>query len=258
MSGGVGPLTLTALQELPEILPGADLAALLGAALEREQVVLRAADVLVVAQKIVSKAEGRLVELAGVVAGERAQQLAAITRKDARLVQLILGESSEVLRAKPDVLIVRHRLGFVMANAGIDRSNLAHAGQREQVLLLPADPDASAAALREALRRRCGAAPGLIVSDSFGRAWRKGVVNVAIGTAGLPALVDRRGASDRAGRRLEVTEVAVADALAAAAGLLMGEAAEGIPAVLIRGFCVHGPERPAQALLRPLQEDLFQ
>jgi coenzyme F420-0:L-glutamate ligase/coenzyme F420-1:gamma-L-glutamate ligase len=256
MSSDPGSLTLTALRGLPEVLPGSDLAALLAEALERAQLRLAADDLLVVAQKIVSKAEGRYVPLAGVLPGERARELALITGKDARLIELILAECSEVLRAKRDVLIVRHRLGFVMANAGIDRSNLSD-GTGERVLLLPQDPEGSAAALRAALASRCGAAPGVIISDSFGRPWRRGVVNIALAAAGVPALVNRRGEHDRAGRRLEVTEVALADALAAAAGILMGEAAEGTPAVLIRGLHFTAAANPATTLIRPAAEDLF-
>jgi coenzyme F420-0:L-glutamate ligase/coenzyme F420-1:gamma-L-glutamate ligase len=257
MSAAAGSLTLAALRDMPEVVAGSDLAALIANALEAAALVLRAGDVLVVAQKVVSKAEGRYVTLNEVRPQARALQLAAITGKDARLVELILSESSEVLRAKRDVLIVRHRLGFVMANAGIDRSNLAASGGAEQVLLLPQDPQRSAVELRAALATRCASAPGVIISDSFGRAWRRGVVNVAIGAAGLTSLINRRGERDRAGRPLEVTEVAHADAIAAAAGLLMGEAAEGIPAVLVRGLAPAGPEAPAAALIRPLAEDLF-
>lgn len=255
MSVSSGSLTLTALRDIPEVLPGSDLAALLRAALETAGIRLRAADVMVIAQKIVSKAEGRYVELASVAPGARALELAAVTGKDARLIELILRESSEVLRAKRDVLIVRHRLGFVMANAGIDRSNVG-AGAGERVLLLPQDPEASAVALRESLARD-HEAPGVIISDSFGRPWRRGVVNIALEAAGIPSLLNRRGEPDRAGRGLEVTEVAVADALAAAAGLVMGEAAEGTPAVLIRGCEFKAAPTPARALLRPLDEDLF-
>ena len=211
---------------------------------------------LVIAQKVVSKAEGRYVRLADVVPGARAQELATVTGKDARLIELILAEASEVLRAQRGLLIVRHRLGLVMANAGIDRSNV-DAGADERVLLLPQDPEASAAALRAALAERAGAACGLIISDSFGRPWRRGVVNVAIAAAGVTALLDRRGEADRAGRPLEVTEVALADALAAAAGLVLGEAAEGTPAVLVRGFACQAAANPAAALIRPLDEDLF-
>lgn len=255
MSAAVA-VSLTALSGLPEVRPGDDLGQLLADALTRLGLVPQQADVLVVAQKVVSKAEGRRVDLATVTPGARAQQLARITGKDARLVELILAESTEVLRARPDVLIVRHRLGFVMANAGIDRSNVAAAGG-EWVLLLPQDPDAAAARLRATLAQRFGERCGVLISDSFGRPWRKGVVNIALGAAGVASLIDRRGAADRAGRRLEVTEVAHADALAAAAGLVMGEAAEGIPAVLIRGCTPIAPERNAQALIRPLAEDLF-
>jgi coenzyme F420-0:L-glutamate ligase / coenzyme F420-1:gamma-L-glutamate ligase len=253
----VAALTLTGLSGLPEVRPGDDLAALLAASLATLSPATAAADVLVVAQKVVSKSEGRLVELASVVPGTRARELAATTGKDARLVELILAESTEVLRARPDVLIVRHRLGFVMANAGIDRSNVPAPAGHEKVLLLPVDPDASAERLRAALGARLGVAPGVIISDSFGRPWRRGVVNIALGACGIPALVNRRGEADRAGRALEVTEVALGDALAAAAGLLMGEAAEGIPAVLIRGLRTSGPANSARSLIRPLHEDLF-
>jgi coenzyme F420-0:L-glutamate ligase/coenzyme F420-1:gamma-L-glutamate ligase len=257
MSGSPGSLTLNALRGIPEVLPGSDLEALLQGALAASGISLRAGDVLVVAQKIVSKAEGRYVDLASVAPQAQALELAAITGKDARLIELILRESTEVLRAKRDVLIVRHRLGFVMANAGIDRSNIGTRRGTEQVLLLPQDPEGSAAALRAALARHHAHAPGVIISDSFGRAWRKGVVNIALAAAGVPSLVNRRGERDRAGRRLEVTEVALADALAAAAGLIMGEAAEGTPVVLIRGCKFSWPETSAQALIRPLDEDLF-
>lgn len=249
-------VTLTALSGLPEVRAGDDLGALLAQTLTRLALRPEDTDVLVVAQKVVSKAEGRRVDLATVTARARAQELAVITGKDARLIELVLAESTEVLRARKDVLIVRHRRGFVMANAGIDRSNVAAAGG-DWVLLLPQDPDASAAQLRRALAEHFGSACGVIISDSFGRPWRKGVVNVALGAAGVAALIDRRGSADRAGRRLEVTEVALGDALAAAAGLLMGEAAEGIPAVLIRGCPQLAAERSAQALIRPLEEDLF-
>jgi coenzyme F420-0:L-glutamate ligase/coenzyme F420-1:gamma-L-glutamate ligase len=257
MTAVAGPLTLTALRDLPEVLPGSDLAALLAASLTAAGLDLRAGDVLVVAQKIVSKAEGRYVALATVQPQARALELATITGKDARLIELILAESSEVLRARRDVLIVRHRLGLVMANAGIDRSNLAAAPGTERVLLLPQDPEGSAAGLRSALLGCCGVAPGIIISDSFGRAWRRGVVNIAIGAAGIAALINRRGERDRAGRALEVTEVAHADAIAAAAGLVMGEASEGVPAVLVRGLASTSPETPATSLIRPLAEDLF-
>jgi coenzyme F420-0:L-glutamate ligase / coenzyme F420-1:gamma-L-glutamate ligase len=220
---------------------------------------LQPGDILVVAQKIVSKAEGRHVDLATVAPSARALELATATRKDPRLVQLVLDESGEVLRAVPNVLIVRHRCGYIMANAGIDRSNSGPRGAgQEIVVLLPVDPDASASRLRQALGARLGIEPGVIVSDSFGRPWRNGSVNVALGAAGLASLVDRRGEKDRDGRVLEATEVACADALAAGAGLAMGEGAEGTPMVLVRGWSAAAGERNGGALIRPPAEDLFQ
>jgi coenzyme F420-0:L-glutamate ligase/coenzyme F420-1:gamma-L-glutamate ligase len=247
-------LTLTALPGIGDIEPGDDLAAILGEALRTPDLTPGAQDVLVVAQKVVSKAEGRYVSLETVTVSPRAADLAVLTRKDARVVELVLRESVEVLRAKADVLIVRHRLGYVMANAGIDRSNV---GSKDRVLLLPVDPDGSAEALRASLLERHGLRVGVIISDSFGRPWRKGVTNVALGAAGVPALLDRRGEPDRNGRRLEVTEVALADQLASAAGLLMGEGAESQPAVWIGGLRLTGPPVPAARLIRPLAEDLF-
>jgi coenzyme F420-0:L-glutamate ligase/coenzyme F420-1:gamma-L-glutamate ligase len=258
MSRAAMPLTLTGIRGLPEVALGANLAAVLIAAIEDSALTLLAGDVLVIAQKIVSKAEGQLIDLASVVPGARALELAAITRKDARLIEVILSESTEVVRAAVNVLIVRHRLGCVMANGGVDRSNVASVTAREPVLLLPRDPDVSAAALRTALQHHFGVAPGIVISDSFGRPWRMGVVNVALGASGVPALLNRRGELDRTGRPLQVTEVAIADALAAAAGLVMGEAAESVPAVLIRGLQLQtAPASEARSLIRPLAEDLF-
>jgi len=246
----------TALSGLGEVEPGADLAHLIVQASEHQGLALASDDVLVVAQKIVSKAEGRFVELGSVVPSEQARRLAQVTQKDARLVEVILAESEEVVRAVRNVLIVRHRLGFVMANAGVDRSNIPQeAGER--VLLLPRDPAGSAQALRARLLELRHVSVGIIISDSFGRPWRRGVVNVALGCAGLPALIDRRGELDRDGRKLEVTEVAFADAVAAGAGLAMGEAAEGTPIVHVRGLAPRAPERSASALLRTKAEDLF-
>ena len=249
----VNSISFSAVQGIAEVAAGDDLGALLAAALPA----VADKDLLVIAQKVVSKAEGRSVDLNAVSPSPRALELAGVTRKDPRLVELILSESSDVLRAQPDVLIVRHRLGYVMANAGIDRSNVPSPAGEERVLLLPLDADASAAALRAALRNRLGVDLGIIISDSFGRAWRNGVVNVALGAAGLPSLVDRRGEPDRFGRGMEVTQVALADALAAAAGLVMGEGAEGVPAVLVQGLDWSAPDCPARSLIRPLAEDLF-
>jgi coenzyme F420-0:L-glutamate ligase / coenzyme F420-1:gamma-L-glutamate ligase len=250
-----------AIEGLPEIEPGTDLAALLIGALEAQSLAPRAQDVLIVAQKVVSKAEGRFVELGSIVPSPEAQRLATVTRKDPRIVEVVLRETDEVVRASANVLIVRHRLGFVMANAGVDRSNVppggARAAVRERVLLLPRDPDGSAVALRDALMKRFGVRFAVIVSDSFGRPWRRGVLNIALGSAGLPALIDRRGELDREGRALEVTEVAFADAIAAGAALVMGEAAEGTPVVLVRGLEWKAAESNAAALRRPKSEDLF-
>lgn len=247
-------ISFTALQGIPDVNAGDNLAALLAQAMPSEAI---SGDVLIVAQKIVSKAEGRVVDLKTVAPSARAQELAGITGKDPRLVELILAESGEVLRARPGVLIVRHRQGYVMANAGIDRSNVRCPEGEERVLLLPDDADASAAALREELHRCLGLELAVIVSDSFGRPWRNGSVNVALGAAGLPTLIDRRGETDRYGRTLEATQVALADALAAGAGLVMGEAAEGLPAVLAHGLSWTAAASSARALIRPLNEDLF-
>lgn len=251
------PLTLTGLPGIPEIESGAPLASFIIDAVGRAELRLEPGDVLVIAQKIISKAEGRRVRLADVIAGRRAVELAAIVDKDPRLVELMLRESQEVLRAKPNVLIVEHRLGFVMASAGIDQSNVPREGDEACVLLLPEDPDASARRLRDALRETCGVDVGVVINDSFGRAWRNGVTGVAIGVAGIPAVVDLRGAPDRNARPLEVTMVAAADELAAAASLVMGQRDEGVPAVHARGFPYAARESSVQELLRPRAEDLF-
>lgn len=216
----------------------------------------QASDVLVVTQKIVSKGEGRFVSLSDVTPSAAASELAAQTGKDPRLVELVLTESTEVVRAARGVLITRHRLGLVMANAGIDRSNSGDVHD-DGVLLLPVDPDASAERLSSGLRSILGVAPAIVISDSFGRPWRLGVVNVAVGSHGLPSLIDRRGELDRDGRPLEMTQIAFADLLASAAGLAMGEAAEGVPAALIRGCNWPATFTPASALVRAREEDLF-
>jgi coenzyme F420-0:L-glutamate ligase / coenzyme F420-1:gamma-L-glutamate ligase len=248
-------LTLTALAGIPLVAPGDDLAALLVAALRRMVIAPEDGDILVVAQKVVSKAEGRFVDLGSVAPSARAAALAKEVGKDPRLVEIILSESSEVVRHRKDILIVAHRLGFVMANAGVDQSNVGCEGER--VLLLPRDPDASAAALKARLDAEYGVKFGVVINDSFGRAWRNGVVGVALGAAGVPSLRDMVGKPDLFGRKMRVTEVAVADEIAAAASLLMGQAAEGIPAVHMRGLACDAPAVPASALLRPKDMDLF-
>lgn len=248
-------LRLVAPAGLPPVTAGTDLAAVVVDAVAAACGALDAGDVVVVAQKVVSKAEGRTVALAGVVPSSRAVALAATCRKDPRLVELVLRESRAVLRAVPGVLIVEHRLGHVMANAGIDQSNVD--GGEATALLLPEDPDASAAALRAALEGRFGVPVGVVVSDSFGRAWRLGTVGTAIGVSGLAAALDLRGRPDLFGRPLLSTIVGHADEIAAAASLLMGQGGEGRPVVVVRGL----PPAPAATgvapLLRPPGEDLF-
>ena len=249
-------LTITPLTGLPMVEPGDDLAALIVAALGRHALALERGDILVVAQKIVSKSEGRLVRLASVTPTAQALSLAKETEKDPRLVQLILDESTEVLRKKPGVLIVRNRLGIVGAQAGIDQSNVEH-GDDEKALLLPKDPDASAARLRAALQQRTGVRPGVIVSDSMNRPWRLGSIGGAIGSAGIQVLDDRRGQRDIYGRELKVTLINRADSIATAAILMMGETTERTPVALVRGFAEESSDATARDAIRPLDEDMF-
>lgn len=250
-------LELIPLTGMPHVEPGDDLAALLASGLRDAQVIPRDGDLLVIAQKIVSKAEDRYARLADVSVGEAARELAAKADKDPRLVQLILDESREVLRVRPGVIIVEHRNGYVHANAGIDRSNIAIDPHDPRVLLLPLDPDGSAAQLRRCLAESLGVQLGIIINDSFGRAWRNGTVGVAIGTAGLEPLDNRIGDADLFGNRLEVTEPAVADELAAAASFVMGQADEGCPAVLVRGASLSASAQGSGALLRERSMDMF-
>jgi coenzyme F420-0:L-glutamate ligase / coenzyme F420-1:gamma-L-glutamate ligase len=250
-------LEVVPLRGLPLIGAGDHLVDLIASALARNDVRLRARDVLVVAQKIVSKAEGRMVDLATIEPSARALALAAEVDKDPRLVEVILSESVRVVRARRGVLIVEHRLGFVMANAGVDRSNVAPADGPERVLLLPEHPDGSAEALRRGLAALTGIGVAVVISDSFGRPWRQGTAGVAIGVAGLPALIDLRGEPDLFGRRLEVSVVGFADEVAAAASLVMGQADEAQPVVLIRGLSWSAPESTAASIVRPPKEDLF-
>lgn len=256
-----GILSFLPVAGLPEVLPGDDLIAVLDRALgNTSNPQLQDGDVIVVAQKIISKAENRYVDLASIEPGAEARALAQRCHKDPRLVELVLRESTEVLRVAPNVLIVRHRLGFVVANAAIDQSNLPQSGERgERALLLPAHPDAAAQALREGLEKRYGLKLAVLISDSFGRAWRMGVCGVCIGCSGLDPLVDLRGASDRSGRPLQVTQIAVADQLCATATLVCGEAAEGRPVVIVRGVpaAYLVTSRGASELVRPLAQDLF-
>lgn len=246
-------LSLIALPGIPLIRAGDDLAHLLGDALKAADIAPVAGDVLVLAQKIVSKAEGRQVSLADVTPSPAAMDIAARAHKDPRVVELILSESSEIMRVRPGVIIVRHRLGLVLANAGIDHSNVERDGE---VLLLPRDPDASCAALRMRLRERTGTDISVVIIDSLGRAWRYGTVGTAIGASGLPGLLDLRGRRDLFDRALQTSELGYADEIAAAASLLMGQAGEGRPAVLVRGLA---PIRDGNAaeLIRDRAIDLF-
>ncbi len=255
---GRASLQLLAVAGLPMVQAGDDLGALIGGALTREGLALQDRDVIVVAQKIVSKAEGRMIDLATVTPSARASVLAGEIGKDPRLVELILSESVRVVRTRPNLLIVEHRLGFVMANAGVDQSNVAPQDGVHRALLLPRDPDASADALRARLAQESGARIAVIVNDSFGRAWRRGTCGIAIGAAGLPALLDLRGRPDLFGRTLEVSIIGFADEIAAAASLLMGQADEARPVVLVRGLNWELPPTNAHELVRPAAEDLFQ
>ncbi len=248
-------VSLHALPGIPAVQKGDDLAALIREGLARAGLSLQPHDVLVLAQKIVSKAEGRIVDVATVTPGAEAVALAAQVQKDPRLVQVILDQSARVVRARPNVLIVEHKRGWVMANAGVDHSNVAPPDGVDRVLLLPEDPDASAEALRRTL------APdfpiGVVINDSFGRAWRRGTMGIAIGAAGLPALLDLRGNPDLFGRILEVSISGFADEIAAAASLVQGQGAEGQPVVLVRGLAWTQPAHGASELVRPAAEDMF-
>jgi len=248
---------LIGVPDLPLVQPGDNLAAFIAAALERAALRPSAGDVLVVAQKVVSKAEDRFVDLATVGPSARAKTLAAEIGKDPRLVEVILGETRRVVRQRPNVLITEHRLGYVMANAGVDQSNVGPRDGRERVLLLPHDPDASAEHLRGRLSAHFGSDLAVIVSDSFGRPWRRGTAGIALGAAGLPAVVDLRGRDDLFGRPLQVSIVGFADEIAAAASLVMGQAAEAMPVVLVRGLGWTGEPSAARSLIRAAEEDLF-
>jgi len=247
-------MTLTALPGIPLVKPGDDLAGFILAAAGRVDLTFESGDLLVVAQKVVSKAEGRHVDLTQITPSAEAVEVAGRAEKDPRLVEVILSEAKQVLRIRPGVIIVEHRLGFVCANAGVDHSNVEG---EDVVLMLPEDPERSATRLRDELEQASGARLGVLIIDSLGRAWRMGTEGVAIGLSGLPALMDLRGWPDLFGDPLLVTQVGVADEVAAAASLLMGQAAEGRPVVHLRGMPYPLREGTTQELLRPKEEDLF-
>jgi coenzyme F420-0:L-glutamate ligase/coenzyme F420-1:gamma-L-glutamate ligase len=268
------PLTLTPLPSIPLIRPGDHLAVIILAALHASSLTLHNNDILVITSKIVSKAEGRLVNLTAIMPSKEALELAARSEKDSRMVELILQESREVLRIRPGTIIVEHRLGFVCANAGIDHSNINPSlpvgegpgpalseveGVRPEdwVLLLPEDPDRSAAEIRRKLEAASGARLGVMIIDSHGRAWRLGTVGMAIGLSGLPGVVDERGWQDLFGYTLQITVVGVADEMAAAASLVMGQASEATPVVHVRGFPYPLREGSLSELIRPREQDLF-
>ena len=301
------PLALTPLAGIPIVREGDDVAGLVGDAIDAAGIVPADFDVVVVTQKIVSKAEGRHVRLADVAPSPRAVALAASLGKDPRMIEVVLGESNEVVAHGYGVLITEHRSGHVMANAGVDRSNVGRSGAGdpgnameiddeavgdetaggeapaddkalppqgrphpgeieeagrempadESVLLLPSDPDASAAAFHNALEARFGCRLAVVISDSVGRAWRHGVAGIAVGAAGLPSLVDLRGAPDLFGEPLKVTLSGFADQIASAANLVAGEGGEGVPAVHVRGLAWSGEPAPARALVRERERDLF-
>lgn len=250
-------LRLIPLSGVPLIHPGTDLLALVCDITRASGPTLLDGDVLVIAQKIVSKAEGRYVDLDTVEPSQRALDLAKRVQKDPRLVEIILGESRRVLRHRAGALIVEHRLGFVLANAGVDQSNVDPRRGNRPVLLLPKDPDASARRLHEGLRERLGKAVAVVINDSLGRAWRLGTVGVALGAAGLPALFDLRGQPDLYGRPLQVSQTGFADEIAAAASLVMGQADEAAPMVVLRGLQWSAASSSAAHLVRDPNEDLF-
>ena len=252
-------LTLTALQDFPLIRPGDDLAGIILKSLGQSNLTLETGDVIVLAQKIVSKAENKLVNLSTVYPTPDALDLAAKSGKDPRVAELILRESNEILRVRMGSVIVEHRLGFVCANAGIDHSNVAGDGTttEEWVLLLPENPDQTAAEIRTRLEAVSNKQIGVMIIDSHGRAWRIGTVGVTIGISGLPGLIDERGWKDLFGYTLQITVVGIADELAAAASLVMGQAAEGTPVVHVRGFPFPLREGKLQEMLRPKEQDMF-
>lgn len=252
-------LVITPIQGLPMIRPGDDLGELLKTALNLSSIQLIDGDVIVIAQKIISKAENRLVNLSTITPSNRAEELGRQVEKDPRFIELVLSESTEILRTRPGTIIVEHQLGFVCANAGIDHSNVKGewGNPDDWVLLLPENPDRSAEEIRRKLEKAGDCRLAVLIIDSHGRAWRNGAIGMAIGLSGMPGLVDLRGAVDLFGYSLRVTQVGAADELAAAASLMMGEAAESTPAVHVRGFPYALREGKLAELIRAKEMDMF-
>jgi coenzyme F420-0:L-glutamate ligase/coenzyme F420-1:gamma-L-glutamate ligase len=252
-------LALTPLEKFPFIQNGDELVECIIHSLSSTDITLQNNDILVFAQKIISKTEGRIINLSSVRPSNQAFELAAQCGKDAHLVELILQESKVILRVRPGTIIVEHRLGFICANAGIDHSNVTPSNIEDEnfVLLLPENPNISARLIRKKIELESGVQIGVMIIDSHGRAWRLGVVGASIGFSGIPGLIDMRGQSDLFGGKLRITEIAVADELAAAASLVMGQASEGYPVVHVRGFPYPLREGNINELIRPLESDLF-
>lgn len=252
-------LNIVTLADFPMIQEGDSLADIMHTSLKVNQIDLQDGDVLVIAQKVISKAEGRKVDLETVTVSAEAEDLAKKTDKDSRVVELILKESKKVLRYRPGLIVVEHKLGFVCANAGIDRSNVRQSdgSEDENVLLLPENPDRSAREIRRALEKTWDKRIGVLIIDSHGRAWRNGTVGISIGFSGLPGIVDLRGEPDLFGYELKVTQIAAVDELAAAASLMMGQADEGLPVVHVRGFPYPLQDGSFAELPRDPERDLF-
>ena len=253
----IDQIVLTALSDIPSVGPGDDITTIVVTALERTSIVLEPGDVIVITHKIVSKAEDRYVDLEEIIPSEYARCLADEVGKDPRLVEVILSESNEVVRKNKGILVTEHRLGFVVANAGVDSSNIDHIEGLSRVLLLPTDPDCICSEIRNRIQTEAGVCVGIIINDSHGRAWRNGTVGLALGSSGIPALLDLRGYPDIFGADLKTTQVGLADEIAAAASLLMGQGNEMRPVVHVRGLPYPLSEGKASDLLRNKQEDLF-
>jgi coenzyme F420-0:L-glutamate ligase/coenzyme F420-1:gamma-L-glutamate ligase len=252
-------LEIIPLKTIPLIMPGDDLSEIILEAIQTEKQQLRENDILVIAQKVFSKAEDRFVSLSSVQPSEKANEIASIVSKDPAFVEMVLRESKKVLRADTGRLIVEHKLGFVCANAGIDRSNVHQekGHPEDRILLLPEDPDLSCSRLRDRITSATQKKIGVMMIDSHGRAWRMGIIGTAIGLAGVPGLIDKRGDRDMFGAELKVTQIAAADELAAAASLVMGQADEKIPVVIVRGFPYALRTSSIKELIRPEEQDLF-